>query len=137
MRAVSLLAFVALSGCVFGLGPLPAEVEDLSEYLERRSFRLVPSNVSYDRAFENVVPDAHAVTYEVTLVDPPPGSGRAFLDVFRFASEADVEGAVAGLRRIHGTGDIYVDGPLVVYVRGGIPDLEIALVRRFGTPLTA
>lgn len=140
MRPVTLSPLLALlSGCVFGLGPLPPEVDDLSDYLRRQNLRLVPAEVAYDRAFERIDPDAHVVTYEVTVAGPTSSPHRrgAYIDVFWFASEDATEAGVAGLRRVHGAGSIYVDGRLVVYLRGETPGLQFALERRFGTPRAA
>ena len=136
LASVALAAVVA--GCAVGLGPLPAEVEDLVDYLERRSFRLTPDATAYDTAFERVDPEAHVVSFRVRaagLTLERQRSAGAILDVYRFGSAAKAESGIAGLRRIHSRGDLYVEGTTVVHVRGREPDLDLALVRRYGTPL--
>ena len=138
MRA-ALLALVAIAGCAVGLGPLPAEVDALVDYLERRNLQLTPVDVAYDRAFETVDPDAHVVTYGVTPTTQPARRrpAAALMDVYLFASEAALERGLDGLRRLHSRGQIYVDERTVLYVRGDEPDLTVALGRRFGPPLDA
>ena len=126
-----------LAGCRLGLGPLPPEVDDLADYLAGQNLQLAVDDVAYDRAFDSVDPDAHVVTYRVTAGQPQSRGSRppALIDVYRFRTEADAEAGLAGLRRIHDRGELYVDGALVLYVRGDAPDLRLALGRRYGAPL--
>ena len=140
MRLPAALALLALAGCVFGRAPLPSDVQDLVDYLEARNLRLVPAEVAYDRAFETVDAEAHVVTYSVTATQPRSQDRRlagALLDVYQFDSEAALTAGLAGLRRIHARGDLYVRGTTVLYVRGDAPDLAVALGRRFGVPIPA
>lgn len=141
MRLAPLLALAAVSalaGCRLGLGPLPPEVDGLVGYLSERNLQLAVDDVAYDRAFDSVDPDAHVVTYRVTALQPPSGRYQppAHVDVYRFATAAGAEAGIAGLRRIHDRGRLYADGTLVLYVRGSVPDLDPALGRRYGAPIS-
>lgn len=135
---LSPLMLLLVVGCRLGLGPLPPEVDDLADYLSERNLQLAVDDVTYDRAFDTVDPDAHVVTYRVTAIQPRSRTYRppALIDVYRFQTEADAETGIAGLRRIHDRGELYTDGTLVLYVRGDAPDLALALGRRYGTPVS-
>ena len=132
MRALAVSACLLLAGCQLGLGPLPAEVQALSDYLVARNLRLTPDATAYDRAFDSVDPDAHVVSYRVTAPQPGPRPEVALVDVYRFGGEAARERGVAGLRRIHDRGRLYGDGRLVLHVRGSAPQLDLLLGRRYG-----